>query len=96
MIKPSFSFSYNGVPFDRLEKTVAETQNGFRVTLADGLTVECRAEYYEEYGVTHWVNYWENPTDHNSGRISDICDCDITVPFDPDLLSKYQIVMELY
>ena len=84
MIKPSFSFSYNGVPFDRLEKTVAETQNGFRVTLADGLTVECRAEYYEEYNVTHWVNYWENPTDHNSGRISDICDCDITVPFDPD------------
>ena len=31
-----------------------------------------------------WVNSWHNPTDHDSGRITDLYDCDITVPFDPD------------
>ena len=57
MIKPSFSFSYNGVPFDKLEKRIEETPDGFTVTLADGVRVECIADYHEEYGVTHWVNY---------------------------------------
>ena len=84
MIKPSFSFKYNGVPFDELEKEITELPGGFRVVLADGLTVDCRAEYFEEYGVTRWVNYFSNPTDHPSGKISELYDCDITVPFDPD------------
>ena len=84
MIKPSFSFSYNGVPFDKLEKRIEETPDGFTVTLADGVRVECIADYHEEYGVTHWVNYWKNPTDSPSGQISEIYDCDVTVPFDPD------------
>jgi alpha-galactosidase len=84
MIKPSFSFKYNGIPFNELEKQILNTENGYKVVLPDGLTVECKADFYDKYGVTHWVNYWSNPTDHPSGQISEIYDCDITVPFDPD------------
>ncbi|MBO4326735.1 MAG: hypothetical protein J5950_05655, partial [Clostridia bacterium] len=84
MIKPSFSFKYNGVPYDRLEKQVLTTPDGYKIVLPDGLTVECRADHHEKYGVTHWVNYFSNPTGHSSGQISELYDCDITVPFDPD------------
>ncbi|MBR0159230.1 MAG: alpha-galactosidase [Clostridia bacterium] len=84
MIRPSFSFKYNGVPFDALEKQILPTETGYKVVLADGLCVECKADFHEKYGVTHWVNYWSNPTDHPSGQISDLYDCDITVPFEPD------------
>ncbi len=84
MIKPSFSFKYNGVPFEELEKQILTTSDGYRVILADGLQIDCKAEYYEKYGVTHWVNYWSNPSDAPSGQISELYDCDIVVPFKPD------------
>ncbi len=84
MIRPSFSFKYNGVPFEELEKQIIESPEGFKVVLTDGLTVECRADFHEKYSVTHWVNYFSNPTDHPSGQISELYDCDITVPFEPD------------
>ncbi|MBR7077276.1 MAG: hypothetical protein IKI41_00855, partial [Clostridia bacterium] len=71
MIKPSFSFKYDGVPFDELEKQITELPDGYRVVLADGLTVDCKAEYHEKYGVTRWVNYFSNPTGHPSGQISE-------------------------
>ena len=31
-------------------------------------------EFYPEYGVTKWTNYWHNPTDHDSGLITELCD----------------------
>ena len=63
MIKPSFSFKYNGVPFEELDKQILTTPDGYSVILADGLRIDCKAEYYEKYGVTHWVNYWSNLSD---------------------------------
>ncbi|MBP5781720.1 MAG: hypothetical protein J6X34_10880, partial [Clostridia bacterium] len=84
MIKPSFSFKYNGVPFEELDKQILTTPDGYSVILADGLRIDCKAEYYEKYGVTHWVNYWSNLSDAPSGQISELYDCDIVVPFKPD------------
>ena len=51
MIRPSFSFTYNGVPFDALEKQILPTETGYKVVLADGLCVECKADFHEKYGV---------------------------------------------
>ena len=46
--------------------------------MPDGLVLECRIERYAKYNVTKWVNYWSNPTEHNSCTISNLYDCDTT------------------
>ena len=84
MIKPGFSFKYNDVPFAEVEKTVEETATGFLYTLYDGLQIECRIELFPKYNVVKWTNYWHNPTDHNSGIVSDLWDCDTLAEFDAD------------
>ncbi len=84
MINPGFSFKYNGVPFEELEKTVVETEKGIKYTLSDGLCIECRIERFPKYNVIKWTNYWYNDTDRNSGIVSDLWDCDTTAEFDAD------------
>ena len=84
MITPGFSFKYNGVPFEELQKTVTETENGILYTLEDGLRVECRIERFPKYNVTKWTNYWYNDTDHESGIVTDLWDCDTVAVFDAD------------
>ena len=84
MITPRFSFKYNDVPFDELEKTVVETDSGILYTLPDGLQVECRIENFPKYNVIKWTNYWYNNTDHDSGIVSDLWDCDTMAMFDAD------------
>ncbi len=83
-MKPSFSFLYNGVPFSNLPCKVEEKENETIYILPDGLELTCKYEYFPEYGVSKWVNYWNNPTDRNSGVISELCDCDITIPMEYD------------
>ena len=84
MIKPGLSFKYNDIPFAEVEKTVEETATGFLYTLYDGLQIECRIELFPKYNVVKWTNYWHNPTDHNSGIVSDLWDCDTLAEFDAD------------
>ncbi len=83
-MKPSFSFLYNKIPFSKLDCKVTEKENEILYVLPDGLELTCKYEYFPEYGVSKWVNYWNNPTDHDSGVISELCDCDITIPMEPD------------
>ncbi len=87
-VMPSFdpkpSFTYDGVPFAWI-RTENETANDrITYTLPDGLQLTVVYEFLPKYGIIKWTNYWSNPTDHMSGLISDLCDCDITVPMKGD------------
>ena len=87
-VKPAFmpgpSFKYDGVPFSELEVEARAEGNDLIYTMPDGLELTVRYEFYPEYGVTKWTNYWHNPTDHDSGLVSELADCDITFPIKAD------------
>ena len=82
---PGLSFLYDGVPFAALDKQVEPLSDGVRFTLPDGLVLTCTLRRFPAAGVIWWVNRWENPTDHASGLVTDLWDCDVTVPFAPDV-----------
>ena len=67
MITPGFSFKYNGVVFEELQKTITETEKGKLYTLEYGLQIEYLIERFPKYNVTKWTNYWYNNTDHDTG-----------------------------
>jgi len=81
---PTLSFRYNGIPFSELEVHAEAEGNDLIYTLPDGLELTVRYEFYPAYGVTKWTNYWRNPTDHDSGLITELCDGDITLPMRAD------------
>lgn len=83
-ITPGLSFLYNGVPFSELDKQVEPMANGVKYTLPDGLILTSTLKRYPDQRVFWWVNRWENPTEHDSGLVTDLWDCDVTVPFAPD------------
>ena len=87
-VKPSFmptlSFKYDGVPFSQLKTEARCEGNDITYTLPDGLELTVKYEFFPEYGVTKWTNYWHNPTDHVSGLVSELADCDITFPMHAD------------
>ncbi len=87
-VRPSFmptpSFKYNGVPFAELETEARCEGNDITYTLPDGLELTVKYEFFPAYGVIKWTNYWSNPTDHDSGLISELYDCDITFPMQAD------------
>lgn len=84
-LRPGLSFAYNGVPFDETDTQAELLPDGVRFTLPDGLIVTSTLRTYPASGVYWWVNRWENPTDHASGLVTDLWDCDVTVPFAPDV-----------
>lgn len=81
---PAFSFLYDGTPFSELNVKVKNEADRVIYTLPDGMELTVKYELFPEYGVTKWTNYWRNPTDHDSGLISELCDCDITLPMRAD------------
>ncbi|MCQ2430828.1 MAG: alpha-galactosidase [Clostridia bacterium] len=83
-IEPGLSFLYDGVPFSELDKRVEKTDDAVIYTLPDGLVLTCEIRRYPDSRVVWWVNRWYNPTDHDSGLISELWDCDVTIPFEPD------------
>lgn len=83
-VQPGLSFVYDGVPFAELDKKVEQLPDGVRYTLPDGVIVTCSLKKYPGQRVYWWVNRWENPTDRQSGLVTDLWDCDVTIPFDPD------------
>ncbi len=70
-MKKQFSFNYNG------EKKILTAGGTYK--LDDTLTVTSELREFPEFGAYEWVQYFENPSDKNSGIISDILDCDSTV-----------------
>ncbi len=84
-VTPGLSFLYDGVPFADLEKQVETLPDGVRYTLPDGLVVSSILRFFPDERVYWWVNRWENPTDHDSGLVTELWDCDVTVPFAPDV-----------
>lgn len=85
-MNPGFSFLYDGVPFSELSCSVEQKGDDTLYTLPDGLVLTCHVERYPAYGVIRWENRWHNPTDHESGRVTELRDCDVTLPFAPDPL----------
>ncbi len=87
-VMPSFeprpSFTYDGVPFAWIKTENTSTDDSITYTLPDGVQLTVRYEFLPKYGIIKWTNYWSNPTDHKSGLIADLCDCDITVPMKAD------------
>ena len=83
-VTPGFSFRYDGVPFAELDKKTEALENGVSYTLPDGLVLTSTLKRYPEQRVFWWVNRWENPTDHDSSLVTELWDCDVTIPFDPD------------
>ncbi len=77
-VAPKLSFTYDGVPFSELSCTATAAGSDLTYTLPDGVQLTVKHEFYPQYGVMKWTNYWNNPTDHESGLISDLRDCDIT------------------
>ena len=74
VMKPNFSFVYNGKRFQ-------PTGDGPSWRLDDTLTVTLEAVEYKEFNAVHWLLHFENPGTVNSGILSDIWDCDVSFPF---------------
>ena len=84
MIKPIFSFTYDGRRFQ-------PTGEGNFWKIDDMLTVSLEAVEYKEFNAVHWLLNFENTGSVNSGILSDIWDCDISlpIPFKPPLRPGY-------
>ena len=89
MIKPKFSFNYDGVPFSEICKKITETDNEMIYSLEDGLTVQLKKKYYTEYDATEWVIYWSYSGEGKSKMLSQINDCDILVNL-PEYIHKFK------
>ncbi len=72
-MKPNFSFNYNGTRFQ-------PEGDGPEWKIDDTLKVTLKAVEYPEFNSVHWLLYFENTGAMNSGIISDIWDCDVSLP----------------
>ncbi|MBE7044394.1 MAG: hypothetical protein E7397_02610 [Ruminococcaceae bacterium] len=72
MLKENFSFLYGE---ELVEATSIGADGICRVD--DALTVQLVRKDYPELCACEWVLYFENPSNHNSKILSQICDCDI-------------------
>ncbi len=82
--QPHFSFSYNGRRFE-------PTGEGHSWRLDDTLSVTLEATEYKEFNAVHWLLNFENTGSANSGILSDIWDCDVSIqlPYSPIQRSGY-------
>ena len=79
-----FSFKLNGVSISELPYTVEKTLSEGVITTEyifdGGLKITNVAKKYEKYGAYEWVNYIENTSEKNSGVLTELYDCDVTLP----------------
>ena len=75
-MKPCFSLKYNGTEIHSSQMTGKSTPDGMVYTLDKIITVTVQSRTFDKYDAIHWVLYFENKSDCNSGIISDINDCD--------------------
>ena len=91
-----FSFKLDDTPAWELEHGVSieEKEDELITTyvFGGGLKITNIARKYSKHGAYEWVNYLENIGDQPTGVISELFDCDITLPLpheDPKKVSAY-------
>lgn len=81
---PRFSFKLDGVPMHQLSYTVKESFCEDRLVteyiFQGNLKITNIARKYEKHGAYEWVNYIENISDENTGILTELYDCDVTLP----------------
>ena len=85
-IAPRLTFAYDGQPVDsdRQEKSVAQ-RDGWRIesfALPKGLVVSTESVRHGE--AVEWVTWFENRGQEETGLLSAINDCDVSLPFEKD------------
>ena len=81
-MKPTFSLKYNGNPVRSSELSAAPTEKGERYVIDESLVVSLEKKEYADASALEWVLYFENPSSHNSGILSEICDADFLLALD--------------
>lgn len=91
LTRPHFSFLYNGELKNGFEPGTARIvtelpQNGarsFQITYSFPFGIQITEELalYDKYNAARVLLHFENVSDENSGTLSKIQDCDITLPF---------------
>ena len=91
-----FSFLYDRVPACEIlgEPEVSRDANETRYVyrLADGLIFTHILREFPEYSAYEWVNCFEYTGEGSSGLVSELYDCDISIPFghaEPDSYTAY-------
>lgn len=81
-----FSFKLDGADGANLNFKTDVTRDGNKIiteyTFDGGLRITNIATEYEKFGAYEWVNYIENTSDKPSGIISELWDCDCTLPLE--------------
>ncbi len=80
---PCFSLNFNGAPAILTAAPPVETKGGTYVTkyeISASLRITREVTLYPEHDALRWVLWLENPSDRESGIVSDLRDCDVTLP----------------
>ena len=81
------SFLVDGKPMEAFAPTVTAKTEGNKTvtkyTFAGGLVLTNTLRYYPAFDACDWVNEWQNTGDEPSGIISELWDCDVSLPFSP-------------
>lgn len=89
-----FSFLYDGKDIWETKYRAEVSVNGSSVTTVydfeNGLRITDTAKKYEEFGAYEWVNTIENTGENPSGLISELWDCDITLPMEHEDAPKFK------
>ena len=85
---PHFSFKYEGKTLNGFEpettrdvKKEEESKYVIGYDFKNGIKVHEELWIYEEFKAAKVLLHFENISDKNSGQLSEICDCDISLPF---------------
>ena len=79
-----FQLKYKGTLFHANDLKSTETEKGLVYVLEDGVKITLEKKEYKEFDAVEWVLYFENTSDTDSGILSEIDDCHITLPL-PDI-----------
>ena len=89
-----FSFLYGGKNICDSKHTVSvdETDISLKTTyiFEDGLKVVNEARKYSDFGAYEWVNYFENTGSAPTEIISELWDCDISLPMEHESERKWE------
>ena len=93
-----FSFKLDGTPAWELEHSVSveekENELIMAYTFGGGLKITNIARKYSKHGAYEWVNYLENVGDQPTGVISELFDCNITLPLEHEDTRKATAYIE--
>lgn len=89
-----FSFKQNGENAWDLHFTLEEKREGNTLTaiyrFEGGLKVTNVLKKYEKYAAYEWVSYFENTSDMPSGILSELWDCNCTLPMEHEEDYRYK------